>query len=56
VRASPTGPRLSLSPALHFRPISSRDPLDQTPAFDPFEPDPVPGFEFDQSAPDELDS
>jgi hypothetical protein len=32
------------------------DPLDQTPAFDPFEPDPVPGFEFDQSAPDELDS
>jgi hypothetical protein len=31
------------------------EPLDQTPAFDPAEPDPVPDFEFDQSMPDESD-
>ena len=29
--------------------------LDQTPAFDPAEPDPVPDFEFDQSLPDDFD-
>jgi len=28
--------------------------LDQTPAFDPAEPDPVPDFEFDQSLPDDF--
>ena len=30
--------------------------LDQTPAFDPVEPEPVPDFEFDQSLPDDFDS
>ncbi len=29
--------------------------LDQTPTFDPVEPEPVPDFEFDQSLPDDLD-
>lgn len=29
--------------------------LDQTPAFDLAEPDPVPDFEFDQSLPDDLE-
>jgi hypothetical protein len=29
--------------------------LDQTPAFDPAEPDPVPDFDFDQSLPDDFD-
>jgi hypothetical protein len=29
--------------------------LDQTPTFDPAEPEPVPDFEFDQSLPDDLD-
>ena len=29
--------------------------LDQTPTFDPTEPDPVPDFDFDQSLPDEFD-
>jgi len=29
--------------------------LDQTPAFDPAEPDPIPDFEFDQSLPDDFD-
>ena len=29
--------------------------LDQTPAFDPAEPDPVPDFAFDQSLPDDFD-
>jgi len=28
--------------------------LDQTPTFDPAEPDPVPDFEFDQSLPDDF--
>ena len=28
--------------------------LDQTPAFDPAEPDPVPDFDFDQPLPDHL--
>jgi hypothetical protein len=31
------------------------DPSDQTPAFDPAEPEPVPEFEFDQSVPDDID-
>jgi hypothetical protein len=30
--------------------------LDQTPAFDPAEPDPIPEFEFDQSLPDDFES
>ncbi len=29
--------------------------LDQTPAFDPTEPEPVPDFDFDQSLPDDFD-
>ena len=29
--------------------------LDQTPTFDPAEPDPVPDFEFDQSVPGDFD-
>ena len=29
--------------------------LDQTPAFDPTEPEPIPDFEFDQSTPDDFD-
>jgi hypothetical protein len=29
--------------------------LDQTPAFDPTEPEPVPDFDFDQSPPDDFD-
>ena len=29
--------------------------LDQSPAFDPAEPDPVPEFDFDQSVPDDFD-
>jgi hypothetical protein len=29
--------------------------LDQTPAFDPAEPEPVPDFDFDQSLPDDFD-
>jgi hypothetical protein len=29
--------------------------LDQTPAFDPAEPEPIPDFEFDQSTPDDFD-
>jgi hypothetical protein len=29
--------------------------LDQTPAVDHSQPDPVPDFEFDQSVPDEFD-
>ena len=32
-----------------------RDFLDQTPAFDPTEAEPVPEFVFDQSLPDEFD-
>jgi Putative transposase/Transposase zinc-binding domain len=31
------------------------DPSDQTPGFDPAEPEPVPEFEFDQSVPDDFD-
>lgn len=31
------------------------DPSDQSPGFDPAEPEPVPEFEFDQSVPDDLD-
>ena len=30
--------------------------LDQTPAFDPSEAEPIPDFVFDQSLPDELDN
>jgi hypothetical protein len=29
--------------------------IDQTPGFDPTEPDPVPDFDFDQSPPDDFD-
>ena len=29
--------------------------LDQTPAFDPAEPEPIPDFDFDQSTPDDFD-
>ena len=29
--------------------------LDQTPAFDPAEPEPIPDFDFDQSLPDDFD-
>jgi hypothetical protein len=29
--------------------------LDQTPRFDPADPDPVPDFQFDQSLPDDFD-
>ena len=29
--------------------------LDQTPTFDPAEPEPVPDFDFDQSLPDDFD-
>ena len=32
------------------------DFLDQTPAFDPTEAEPVPDFVFDQSLPDEFDN
>ena len=31
------------------------DFLDQTPAFDPSEAEPIPGFVFDLSVPDEFD-
>ena len=43
------------------RPSSARGPpqtdllLDQTPQFDPAEPESVPDFDFDQSVPDEFD-
>lgn len=29
--------------------------LDQTPAFDPTEPEPIPNFDFDPSLPEEFD-
>ena len=29
--------------------------LDQTPTFDPVEPEPVPDFDFDPSIPDDFD-
>jgi hypothetical protein len=29
--------------------------LDQTPAFDPAEPEPIPDFEFDQATPDDFE-
>jgi len=38
------------------RPAPGRLPLDQTPAFDPTDAEPIPAFVFDQSLPDELDN
>jgi hypothetical protein len=46
------------SVATHPRTTRKRSPhrlLDQTPTFDPVEPEPVPDFDFDQSLPGDLD-
>ncbi|MCH7532428.1 MAG: hypothetical protein IH968_16500 [Gemmatimonadetes bacterium] len=45
-----------MSEAATRTPVRQGDLLDQTPAFDPTEAEPIPEFVFDQSLPDEFDS